>query len=221
MDELFNFEFPPFAITEMDFLRNKEVHRIQQHIAEDKRPRLGIADWYFAIGAPPDWTFVHSDDSCWVFLDQPGVIRNLRTREYQIFPPTSLDDAGFRDWGENVRKYLQLSVTVPSLLCLDYADLLVLLKSSPTQRLIATVVDMSELETLKGASWTQGCFGLLHVAFYAACNSFEEFFEQCRALGATPVADTPVMGSIKVDPRQAEVIFLMAGIGNTPTQTAS
>tara|TARA_R110000751_G_scaffold62966_2_gene130339 strand:- start:95 stop:196 length:102 start_codon:yes stop_codon:yes gene_type:complete len=33
MDELFDFEFPPFAITEMDFLSNKEVHRIQQHIA--------------------------------------------------------------------------------------------------------------------------------------------------------------------------------------------
>ncbi len=215
------FEFPPFAIKDMDFINNEEVLVIRHQIAEHKAPRLERADFCFAIGAPYDWTFDHSDDSCWVFLDQPSVTRRLRTREYQVSPPARLDDKAFCEWAVDVRKYLQLSVTVPSLLCLDYADLLVLLKASPTQRLIATVVDMSELETLKGASWTQGCFGLLHVAFYSVCNSFEEFFEQYKALGATPVADTPVMGSIKVDPRQAEVILLMAGIGKTSTQTAS
>lgn len=221
MKGLSEVEFPPFAIKEMDFLNDEETHLIRQSIAKDRKPRLGSADWYFAIGAPPSYAFEGVEDSCRLFLDQPGVMRDLRTREYQLFPPTTLDDNGFREWADNVRKYLQLSITMPSLLCLDYGDLLVLLKASPTQQLVATVVEMSKLETLKGASWTQSCFGLLHVAFFASCSSFAQFFEQYETLAATPVNDTPVMGSIKVEPGQPEVILFMAGIGKASTRIAS
>ncbi len=196
---------------EMNFLDARET--LHRYVVDQKHAVLGPSDLCIAVGAPPNWTRREADTSVLLHLDRRGVQRSLGSDQYQVIPPDDLSGSEFQQWASRTAKYIDLSLHAPSILCMDFSDLLDVLRSAPTGRCVSDVLPIEACETLESVPWLQCCSRLLCVAFdggtlpYVNVMPCLERVRQRRQEGLPPVI------SIKVQPRQPQVIFLLAGIG--------